>query len=219
MKGAGAAGRGPGGGDLPAREVADRKPSVEQRMVYQARLQEVRDAIGKLPEKQRAAVLMHKYEEMEYAQIASVLEMLGIGGEEPVVPGLRDVASEACAYGHGRPAMNCPLLEQTDLLLDYTAGRLDSATAALFERHMENCTHCAAFRTEQAVLWNALDAWEPEPVSLSFNRTLWQRIDAIAAEPWYRRLIDGFRFGAWKPALPLAAAVCRDRRRFCPRPR
>ena len=61
------------GGDLPAREVADRKPSVEQRMVYQARLQEVRDAIGKLPDKQRAAVLMHKYEEMEYAQIASVL--------------------------------------------------------------------------------------------------------------------------------------------------
>ncbi len=61
------------GGDLPAREVSDRKPSVEQRMVYQARLQEVRDAIGKLPEKQRAAVLMHKYEEMEYAQIANVL--------------------------------------------------------------------------------------------------------------------------------------------------
>jgi RNA polymerase sigma-70 factor (ECF subfamily) len=62
----------PGGG-LPARQVSDRQPSVEQRMVYRAKLQEVRDAIGKLPEKQRAAVLMHKYEEMEYAQIASVL--------------------------------------------------------------------------------------------------------------------------------------------------
>ena len=62
------------GDDLPVREVADRKPSVEQRMVYQAKLQEVRDAIGKLPEKQRAAVLMHKYEEMEYAQIAGALE-------------------------------------------------------------------------------------------------------------------------------------------------
>jgi RNA polymerase sigma-70 factor (ECF subfamily) len=61
------------GGTLPAREVADRLPSVEQRMLYHARLQEVRDAIGKLPEKQRAAVLMHKYEEMEYAQIAGVL--------------------------------------------------------------------------------------------------------------------------------------------------
>ena len=61
------------GGDLPVREVADRQPSVEQNMLYQARLQEVRDAIAKLPEKQRAAVLMHKYREMEYAQIAGVL--------------------------------------------------------------------------------------------------------------------------------------------------
>lgn len=63
-----------GDGEMPAREVADRVPSVEQRMVYQTRLQEVREAIGLLPEKQRAAVLMHKYEEMEYAQIAQVLE-------------------------------------------------------------------------------------------------------------------------------------------------
>jgi RNA polymerase sigma-70 factor (ECF subfamily) len=63
-----------GDGEMPAREVADRRPTVEQSMVYQTRLQEVRDAIALLPEKQRAAVLMHKYEEMEYAQIAQVLE-------------------------------------------------------------------------------------------------------------------------------------------------
>lgn len=43
-------------------------------MVYETRLQEVRSAIALLPEKQRAAVLMHKYEEMDYAQIANVLE-------------------------------------------------------------------------------------------------------------------------------------------------
>jgi RNA polymerase sigma-70 factor (ECF subfamily) len=42
-------------------------------MVNQARLQQVRDGIALLPEKQRAAVLMHKYEEMGYAQIAQVL--------------------------------------------------------------------------------------------------------------------------------------------------
>jgi RNA polymerase sigma-70 factor (ECF subfamily) len=63
-----------GDGDMPVREVADRRPTVEQRMVDQTRLQEVRDAITVLPEKQRAAVLMHKYEEMEYAQIAQILE-------------------------------------------------------------------------------------------------------------------------------------------------
>ena len=63
-----------GDGDSPVREVADRRPSVEQRMVKSARLQEVRDAIALLPEKQRAAVLMHKYQEMDYAQIAGALE-------------------------------------------------------------------------------------------------------------------------------------------------
>jgi RNA polymerase sigma-70 factor (ECF subfamily) len=61
-------------GEMPGREVSDRKPSVEQRMVYETRLQEIREAIALLPGKQRAAVLMHKYEEMDYSQIASVLE-------------------------------------------------------------------------------------------------------------------------------------------------
>ena len=60
-------------GDMPARQVSDRRPSVEQSMVYQAKLDEIRRAIAALPEKQRAAVLMHKYEEMEYSQIAKVL--------------------------------------------------------------------------------------------------------------------------------------------------
>jgi RNA polymerase sigma-70 factor (ECF subfamily) len=59
--------------DMPVRQVRDSRPSVEQSMVYQARLDEVRQAIASLPEKQRAAVLMHKYEEMEYSQIAKVL--------------------------------------------------------------------------------------------------------------------------------------------------
>ena len=59
--------------DLPGRQVSDLKPTVEQAMVYQARLGEVRRAIAALPEKQRAAVLMHKYEEMEYSQIARAL--------------------------------------------------------------------------------------------------------------------------------------------------
>jgi RNA polymerase sigma-70 factor (ECF subfamily) len=34
---------------------------------------EIRAAVDSLPEKQRAAVLMHKYQEMEYSQIAVVL--------------------------------------------------------------------------------------------------------------------------------------------------
>ena len=30
-------------------------------------------------------------------------------------------------------------------------------------------------------LWSALDGWQPEPVSLDFNRRLFQQIDAIEA--------------------------------------
>ena len=59
--------------DLPVRQITDRRPTVEQLLVYDVRLEEVRQAVAALPEKQRAAVLMHKYEEMEYAQIAKVL--------------------------------------------------------------------------------------------------------------------------------------------------
>jgi RNA polymerase sigma-70 factor (ECF subfamily) len=59
--------------DMPALQVEDRRPSVEQAMVHQATLDEVRRAVAALPGKQRAAVLMHKYREMEYTQIAKVL--------------------------------------------------------------------------------------------------------------------------------------------------
>ena len=59
--------------ESPVRQVCDGRPSVEQRMVREARLDEVRRAVAGLPDKQRAAVLMHKYEDMEYTQIARVL--------------------------------------------------------------------------------------------------------------------------------------------------
>jgi len=59
--------------EMPVRQVSDRRPSIEQTMLHRAKMDEIRRAIGALPEKQRAAVLMHKYEEMEYSQIAKVL--------------------------------------------------------------------------------------------------------------------------------------------------
>jgi len=57
----------------PVREVQDRAPSVEQKLLHQVNVDEVREAVAALPDKQRAAVLMHKYDEMEYSQIAKVL--------------------------------------------------------------------------------------------------------------------------------------------------
>jgi RNA polymerase sigma-70 factor, ECF subfamily len=56
------------------REYPDGRPSAEESLIREARLEEVRRAVAALPDKQRAAVLMHKYEGMEYAQIARALE-------------------------------------------------------------------------------------------------------------------------------------------------
>lgn len=55
------------------RQFADRSPSAEQSLLRQSRLEEVRMAIEALPAKQRAAVLMHKYREMDYSHIAESL--------------------------------------------------------------------------------------------------------------------------------------------------
>jgi RNA polymerase sigma-70 factor (ECF subfamily) len=54
-------------------QVRDQRTNREQELVADARLEEVRRAVAMLPEKQRAAVLMHKYQEMDYVQISSVL--------------------------------------------------------------------------------------------------------------------------------------------------
>ena len=58
-----------------ARELRDQRPLVEQSLVNETRMREIRDSIALLPARQRAAVLMHKYEEMEYSQIAQALEI------------------------------------------------------------------------------------------------------------------------------------------------
>jgi RNA polymerase sigma-70 factor (ECF subfamily) len=59
------------------RQIPDRRPTVEHRMVSEARLDEVRRAVDALPAKQRAAVIMHKYHELDYDQIASALGISG----------------------------------------------------------------------------------------------------------------------------------------------
>jgi RNA polymerase sigma-70 factor (ECF subfamily) len=60
--------------EAPLRQLSDSRPSVEAALVKEARLAEVRQAVARLPEKQRAAVLMHKYHEMGYLQIAKILD-------------------------------------------------------------------------------------------------------------------------------------------------
>jgi RNA polymerase sigma-70 factor (ECF subfamily) len=60
-------------GDERTLDVADKHPDIEQHLVEEARKAMIKHAIDKLPEKQRAAVLLHKYQELDYGEIAKIL--------------------------------------------------------------------------------------------------------------------------------------------------
>ena len=56
-------------------DVADDEPSVEQRLMRDERMAAIRTHVMALPERQRMAVLMHKYQGMDYRQIGEVLKL------------------------------------------------------------------------------------------------------------------------------------------------
>ncbi len=56
-------------------DVADATPSVEINMLRDERLKAIRQHVLALPERQRMAVLMHKYEGLDYKQIGEVLKL------------------------------------------------------------------------------------------------------------------------------------------------
>ena len=56
-------------------DLANGEMTAEQAMVRRERLMGIRRRIEALPERQRLAVVMHKYQQMDYRQIAEVLEL------------------------------------------------------------------------------------------------------------------------------------------------
>jgi RNA polymerase sigma-70 factor, ECF subfamily len=56
-------------------DVADSTPGAEAAMLRRERLNAIREHVLALPERQRTAVLMHKYEGMDYKQIGDVLKL------------------------------------------------------------------------------------------------------------------------------------------------
>jgi RNA polymerase sigma-70 factor, ECF subfamily len=58
-----------------AMDLADERPNIEQEILRRERLQAIRRHVEALPERQRMAVMMHKYQELDYRQIAEVLHL------------------------------------------------------------------------------------------------------------------------------------------------
>jgi RNA polymerase sigma-70 factor (ECF subfamily) len=56
-------------------DVADGTVTVEESLVRRERMLAIRSRVEALPERQKLAVIMHKYQEMDYKQIADVLKL------------------------------------------------------------------------------------------------------------------------------------------------
>lgn len=115
--------------------------------------------------------------------------------------------------------MKCPIKtqENADVLLAYSARKLDPEITAVLAKHMEMCTECAAFHKGQQAVWAALDAWEALPVSEDFDQRLYFRIDRERHASWWSKVAQVFLpsrlsfFGRTSQAgmpLPLLATVC-----------
>ena len=104
--------------------------------------------------------------------------------------------------------MICPIEnEDIEILLAYCSGTVGGAEAAELKLHVGGCSDCAPFVQLQQAVWNALDVWEPNPISSDFDRRLYARIAEADREPWYRRAFDFVRPMFQQPTLPLVAAT------------
>ncbi len=56
-------------------DVADLRPLAEQEMLHDERMRRIRQHVAALPDRQRMAVVMHKYQDMDYKQIGAVLKL------------------------------------------------------------------------------------------------------------------------------------------------
>ena len=56
-------------------DLPDGSASAEENLLQRERLAAIRQRVQALPERQRIAVVMHKYQQMDYRQIADVLKL------------------------------------------------------------------------------------------------------------------------------------------------
>lgn len=102
--------------------------------------------------------------------------------------------------------MKCPLevRENAGCLLDYVSGKLDAGKRSQIEDHMAGCPACREFAGGQQAVWQTLDSWEAAPVSMDFDRRLYQRIEQQVS--WWSRLTQSLN-PLIRHAVPAAAVA------------
>jgi anti-sigma-K factor RskA len=107
----------------------------------------------------------------------------------------------------------CPMQKgDTELLLSYCAGSLEAGQVAELERHVGVCPECRNWVEQQQTVWQALEAWEEEPISADFEASLFARIAREEKRSVWQRWREGWRRlrpGGldWRVAAPAGAVA------------
>jgi anti-sigma factor RsiW len=100
--------------------------------------------------------------------------------------------------------MKCPIEAREDgQLLGYCDGSLSAERKAAVAAHLQGCAPCQEFVARQSMVWEAMDGWEAPPVSLGFDRRLYQRIEQEVS--WWDLLVRPFRPLLTRRSVPIAA--------------
>ena len=106
--------------------------------------------------------------------------------------------------------VSCPIQdpENADLLLAYVDRKLDPELAGRLEQHAQTCPACRRLLDAQRIVWEALDSWQPGPVSPRFDGELMEKIRTVKRRPQLRAAVRTGQVAALFLAL-LAAMVLR----------
>ena len=81
-------------GILLSEDHADPGPLVEQQAQNQQQLEAVKNAIAALPNKQREALILRKYQELSYEEISAILDTSVEGARANVYQGLKKLRAQ-----------------------------------------------------------------------------------------------------------------------------
>ena len=92
-----------------------------------------------------------------------------------------------------------------ELLLDYSAGKLDATRMATLKAHLRECAACRDAIQSQDAVWSGLEAWTAPPVSTDFDRRLYERIGNEVG--WWETALRPLRAMLAFRAVPAAAGA------------
>ena len=184
-------------------DVADSSLTVEQTILRRERMDAIRAKVQNLPERQRMAVIMHKYQQMDYKQIAEVLKLSESATKSLLFRAYETLREQLRIFVRGSGIMKCD--EIKEMMLDVAAGA-GEATSAMNE-HLLGCTDCMEKFAGMQQTMALLDEWQaPEP-SPYFDTRFAARMREERAKPQRAAWLSWFRAPVLAGALALVLTM------------